>query len=52
MRAIDCEMTDSADRNKAERTTRGCVCSGARYPREEMRIVQEGLNKEDLLAAQ
>jgi hypothetical protein len=52
MRAIDREMTDSADRNKAERTTRGCVCSGARISAAENADRAGGLNKEDLLAAQ
>jgi hypothetical protein len=45
MRAIDREMTDSADRNKAD-------ALASEYPPEKMRIVRAGVNKEDLLAAQ
>jgi hypothetical protein len=42
MRAIDREMTDSADRDAL----------ASEYPPEKMRIVRAGVNKEDLLAAQ
>lgn len=45
MRAIDREMTDSADRNKAERTIRGCVCSGARISAGENTDRAEGIKQ-------